>query len=293
MLEHIATLAYTQIHDHFQARKKELGMENFARLDSKCRLKGAKITLPEAACLLVLFQASGCPHFKRFLDWNRPRPLRLFPTLPAYSRLCKWVQKAEQLLLDRAFAGRAAPGPREALHAVDSTKVDPHKDKNMPKSLRKATGFGRTHEGFFVGLKLRLLADLEGRVAAFDLTQGNRHDLDPVKGGMLDGFKGRAWAGSGCVSAQVRQDLKAQGLDLRAKPTLQMEDERWIFDRIWAKDHRRRQVVEGVFGRLKSLFGLASRSVRSAASLRSRVRASLAACMWLPPASKWAEGAIS
>lgn len=284
-----ATLIYTQLDDFHKAQVKRLQRENYARLDSKCRLKGAKITLPEAACLLAMFQASRVEHFKAFLDLCRPTLLRLFPKMPGYKRLCCWAQKAEQMLLDYVQQHLAEPGDRMSRYAIDSTKIDPHKDKNFPKSLRRATGCGRTHEGFFTGMKLHLLVDMRGGIVAADLSGGARHDLDPVKGGMLEGVAGVVFADSGYVSAQVKQELWGQDVALVAKPTAQMADDRWTFDRSWGRpggEYRKRQRVEGVFSVLKRCFGLQARSARSAAALRSRVWASLAAYVMLgKPAS--------
>lgn len=277
MIDLIATLAYTQIHDQYLALKARLGIENPGHLGLKCRKADAKITLCEAACLVVLFQTSRDPHFKHFLDWNRPALLRLFPTLPSYARLAKWIAKAEQLLLDLASATTAKPGDRTTIYAIDSTKIDPHKLKNNPKAIRRQVGFGHTHEGGFLGLKLHVLSNRQGQIVAFDLTTGNVHDLAPVKGGLLEGVRGICFADSGYVSAQVRQDLRSQDLALVAKPTEQMIDDRWLFDKIWKGPYRQRQIVEGVFSRLKNLLGLLAHSCRSAASLRARVYASIAA----------------
>jgi transposase len=288
--EFTATLIYTQLDDFFKVQSKHLKRKGYGRLDSKCRLKDAKITLPEAACLLAIFQSSRVEHFKSFLDLWRPTLLRLFPKMPCYKRLCSWIPKAEQMLLDFVQQHLAKPGDRLARYALDSTKIDPHKDKNFPKCLRKATGCGKTHEGFFTGMKLHLLVDMRGAIVAADLSGGSRHDLDPIKGGMLKGVAGVVFADSGYVSAQVRQDLWSQDIALVAKPTKAMVDERWTFDRSWGKPggaYRNRQVVEGVFSTLKRCFGLQARSVRSAASLRSRVWASLAAYLMLgKPASQ-------
>ena len=133
------------------------------------------------------------------------------------------------------------------------------------------------HEGGFLGLKLHVLSNCQGRIVDFELTTGNVHDLSPVKGGLLEGVSGVCFADSGYVSARVRQDLRAQALALVSKPTAQMVDESWLFDRIWKEPYRQRQVVEGVFSRLKNLLGLLAHSCRSAASLQARIYASIAA----------------
>jgi len=127
------------------------------------------------------------------------------------------------------------PGGRLDRYAMDSTKINPPKHKNFPKYLRKSTGFGSTHEGFFTGFKLHVLGDMRGRIMAADLSTGNRHDLEPVKGGLLNGLGGTVFADSGDVSGQVRQDLWGQDLALVGKPKAQMVDERWTFDRSWGK----------------------------------------------------------
>lgn len=285
MIETIATTVFVQLDDFYKSKIKRLESSKYARLDSKCRLADAKITLSEAACLLVVYQSSRIEHFKMFLDLFRPTLLRLFPGLPSYSRLSAWMKKCEQLLLDFVNSNLAEPGDRLSRYAIDSSKIDPHFDKNMPKSLRRQAGVGRTHEGFFIGFKLHLLVDMDRRIVRVDLSCGGHHDLDPVKGGMLDGITGIVFADSGYVSGPIAQELRLSDLALVAKPTKSMVDDLWVFDRIWGwlcKDggeYRKRQTVEGVFSILKRCFGLRSKSCRCASTLRSRTWASLAAYM--------------
>lgn len=284
MIDDIATLLYTQLHDRYLELVKERKTDKPCHLGVRCRRKDAKITLAEAACLLVLFQMSRQPHFKQFLDWHRPALLRLFPGLPSYGRLVSWVGKCEHFMLELAHRGLAKPGDRSSTYLIDSTKVDPHKLKSNPKCLRGKAGFGHTHEGGYIGFKLHVVANRAGQIVAFDISQANRHDLDPVKGGLLEGFCGIVFADSGYVSEQMRQDLKGQDLAFIAKPTLQMEDRRWVFDKVWAKLYRQRQVVEGVFSRLKNGFGLLAHSCRSATSLTVRMLAAIVAYNLSKPA---------
>ena len=285
MLEVVATLIYAQLHDQYLSLTDQGKNPKKFHLGAKNRLGDAKITLCEAACLLVLFQASRQPHFKQFLDWNRPALLRLFPTLPSYGRLVHWVGKCEHFMLALAQAGTAEPGDRLSTYLIDSTKIDPHKLKSNPKCLKGKAGFGHTHEGGYIGFKLHVVANRQGRIVAFDLSQANRHDLDPVKGGLLDGLSGVVFADSGYVSAQIKQEMMDKDVAFIAKPTAQTPDLRWYFDRNWAKLYKQRQVVEGVFSRLKNRFGLLAHSCRSATSLTVRVLASIVAYELLQPAS--------
>ncbi len=277
MIDTIATHAYTQLDDFYKARVGTLKLKNYARLDRKCRLKGAKITLPEAACLLILFQSSRVEHLKIFLQLCRPTLLRLFPTLPSYSRWITWVKKSEQLLLDYSKNHLATPGDRKTQYALDSTKINPHKSLHFPKSLKHQTGVGYTHEGAFIGFKLHALVNLKGQLVAVDVSCGNRHDLDPVKGGLLLGVKGVCFADSGYVSEQIRQNLRLGDLAFIANPPSGQIDARWLFDKLWSHPYRQRQIVEGVFAKLKKCFGLQSRSCKNAAALRARIWASVAA----------------
>lgn len=260
MIDTSATHADTQLDDFYKARGSSLKLKNYARMDTNCRLKGAKITRSEATCLLVLFQTSRVEQFKVFLDLCRPTLLRLFPNLPSYSRLVAWIKKSEQLLLDYCHNNLAPFGDRSSRYAIDSTKVNPHKSLHFPKSIKKQTGVGDTHEGAFIGFKLHALVNLKGQIVALDVSCANRHDLDPVKGGLLAGVKGVCFADSGYVSEQNRQNLRQQDLAFIAKPAIGQVDNRWILDRVWSKEYRKRQIVEGVFAKLKKCFGLQSRS---------------------------------
>ena len=228
------SVPYVQLSDFEISRLKASNGKNPWHLSPKCRVKDAKLTLPEAQLqgarglhgpahrshgLVVLFQASRCKHLKHFVDMHRPMLLLLFPRLPSYSRLVHWVAKAEAFLLDFAVSWLAEPGDRTSVYLIDSTKIDSHKLKSNPKSLKGKTGFGHTHEGLFIGYKLHLVANRQSLIVAFDVSTGNRHDLDPVRGGLHEGLSGVAFGDSGYCSSQVRQNLKAQDLALIAKPT--------------------------------------------------------------------------
>ena len=96
-------------------------------------------------------------------------------------------------------------------------------------------------------LPMNVVTNRKGQIKAFDLSQANRHDLEPVKGGILNGLAGIVFADSGYVSAQIKQDLMSKDIAFIAKPKAVMADLRWSFDKHWGKLYRQRQVVEGVF----------------------------------------------
>lgn len=283
MIDHAATDIFVKLDDFMIAAingkngPESAGSENEKWLFRlKNRNKDRKLCLSEAACLLMLFQLSTCQSLKMFLFFNGRQLAAMFPNLPSYATCVSWLARTEAFLVDFIHANLAKPGDRNSVYAIDSTKIDPHKLKNNPKCMRANARIGHSHEGMWLGWKLHVLANRAGEIVAWDWSGGNAHDLAPVKGGMLRGICGKCFADSGYVSAQVRQDLLPQDLLFIAKPTKAMADARWIFDKFWAAAYRQRQVVEGVFSRLKSRLGLVAQGARSPASARCRALASVA-----------------
>lgn len=283
MINHIATHYFVQLDDFLKAKLADperpgmlLKDNEFYLFRLKARDKGRKLTLAETACLSMLFQVSTCRSIKAFLFISRPWLLKLFPTLPSYSVLIGWLPRIEPFLVDFLDSAMKDPGGRDSIYLIDSSKIDPHKLKNNPKCMRGSAQFGHSHEGVWLGWKVHVVVNRQGEIVAWDLSAGNRHDLDPVKGGLLDGLSGIAFADGGYVSEQQRQSLKDQDLAFVAKPHENMADARWIFDKIWRQKYRQRQVVEGVFNALKNLYGMVGSTARCADSARCRVLSALA-----------------
>ena len=183
MIENIATHIFVHLDDFLLGRLRDKDDPRIVHKDNdsylfrlKARDKGRKLTLSETACLLFLFQLSTCRNIKAFLLISRPWLSKLFPGLPSYSTLTEWMSRTEPFLVDYLSTLMAAPGGRDALYMIDSTKIDPHKLKNNPKCMRAQAKIGHSHEGMWLGWKLHLLTNREGQVVAWDLTPANVHD---------------------------------------------------------------------------------------------------------------------
>jgi hypothetical protein len=109
LIDLIATHVYTQLHDLHTKLKIQRKTENPCQSGIRVRTADAKLSLCEAACLLILFQASGTSNFMKFLNWNRPILLRLFPTLPSYPNIMKAFKRTESLMLELAHDTLAEP----------------------------------------------------------------------------------------------------------------------------------------------------------------------------------------
>lgn len=247
---------------------------------SKNRSSDRKMSLSEIATIFLLHQCSRTKTFKAFL-FNHHRLLKsYFPNLLSYSRMVHWIGKLYPFLQQfvHTLLTPADAFKYTSVYALDSTKVNPHQDKHFPKTLRRTTGVGKTHDGWFIGYKLHLLVDTKGHIYRYDISCGNANDRDPVKGGLLDGIVGVVFADRGYVGAQLAQELKSKLIKFVARPTDSMTLEKMDFEWFWAKKYRQRQAVEGVFHQLKNTFNLVPRFVKSANCLRIYILANL--CMY-------------
>ena len=145
------------------------------------------------------------------------------------------------------------------LGAVDSTLVALgrswlREDRSKYKALRKAgasSGYGSTGPCF--GVKLHLAIRDDGQVHAFQITPAKTHDLDFIKQGFLDQALGIILADSGYLSKQESERLQEKSIALWARPRKKSEQQ---FTPVQARLYRYREVVEGVFAKMKQSFGL-------------------------------------
>ena len=71
----------------------------------------------------------------------------MFPAMPSYANMLRGFRMIEEFIMDFMNSMRAKPSDRLSTYALDSTKIDSHKAKNWPKSLRReATWASRTRE---------------------------------------------------------------------------------------------------------------------------------------------------
>lgn len=253
----IATALFAQLDDFEKA-----GLAAGQRWLYRQRKRERSMSLAELATLLMLYKMSSCKNIKTWLLWNRAQLTDWFPNLLSYPQLIKWFGQLDDFIECFLRASLPDPEPKET-YAIDSTRMNPHKRKNNPKSFGGWISLGFSHDEAWLGFKLHVVCDLGGTIHNFEITRGLEHDLGPVKRGFLDGLKGRCWADSGYVSGQIKQEMRSKGLQFLAKPTKAMEIESEAFWHYYKKVYKQRQVVEGVFSQLKQTFGLIQHTARS------------------------------
>jgi len=156
-------------------------------------------------------------------------------------------------------------GNHETAHRVkhvDSTDIPVctiRKAKHH-KTMRGLAVWSKTGKGWFYGLKLHLIADLEGRILSLCFTPGNTDDRVPVMdlAGELDGI---FVADAGYVSTDLATQFHREGRRwFLAKPKANMrklasEIETWLYGT--------RMLIELNFRNLKMFYGLVSSLSRS------------------------------
>jgi hypothetical protein len=154
---------------------------------------------------------------------------------------------------------------RSSCHVVkhiDSTDIPvcTNRKASHHKTMRFLAQWGKTGKGWFYGLKLHLIADLEGRLLSMKFTPGNADDRSVVLdlASDLDGiFVGDA----GYVSESLgRQFSSASTRVLLTKTRSNMKKLATMLD-VWLYSTRMR--IELNFRNLKCFFGLISSLPRS------------------------------
>ena len=145
---------------------------------------------------------------------------------------------------------------------VDSTDVPvcTVRKASRHRTMAGLAQWSKTGKGWFYGLKLHLIADLEGRILSLCFTPGNTDDRVPVLDLARD-LDGVFVADAGYVSADLAQRFHREGRRwFLAKPKANMRVlassiETWLYDT--------RMRIELQFRNLKMFYGLVSSLPRS------------------------------
>ncbi len=216
------------------------------------RRREGKLCLSEILALLVLYPSAQFRHFKAFHSYAREHLSSAFPGIPSYGRL-KLLANDAHPALERMLS--SLERPLRGVGAIDSTllPIGRHWLKSERKSLRRQAALGHGTNGECLGFKLTLATGSDGSVLAHDCGPASRHDLAPVKAGLLAGFQGWILADSGYRSEALRRAFKKQGLSWIARP--RREDARKLSDSEAAL-YRSRKAIESSIRELKLSYGL-------------------------------------
>ncbi len=163
-----------------------------------------------------------------------------------------------------------------AVKHIDSTDIPVcslRKAKHH-RVMKALAHFGKTGKGWFYGLKLHIIADLEKRILAVKFTSGNTNDRNVVMELAKD-LLGFFVASAGYVSDSLAQEFyQEHGRFLLAKPRANMKKLATSFS-AWL--YSTRMLIELNFRNLKCFYGLISSLPRSVAGYLANYTYSLLA----------------
>ena len=229
----------------------------------------------EVMTLLVAFHQSGYRTFKRFYEkhvcvyWCAE-----FPHLVSYSR---FVQLKKEVLTLLTLYLHAHLGECSGISFVDSTRLRVCDNKRISSHRVFAAHAGRskTSMGWFYGFKLHLIINEKGDLLGFEVSPGNTDDRQPLWELSSDGLFGTLYGDKGYISKDLREFLKAQGINLCYKVRKNMKPlELSIADEVLLK---KRTLIESVIKELKTQTQVEHSRHRSFANFQVNVISALIA----------------
>ena len=133
---------------------------------------------------------------------------------------------------------------------------------------------GRSSMGWFLGFKLHLLINHQGKIRAFKITSGNVDDRQPLER-MVSALRGKVFADKGYISKSPMKRLWQRGLHLITGIRRNMKNDLLpLLDRLLL---RKRCIIETLFDKLKLEMGLEHSRHRSPTNALVHILSCLAA----------------
>ena len=199
--------------------------------------------------LLIAFQQSNYRTFKHFylkhvcVYWRAE-----FPHLVSYSR---FVQLQKEVLTVLTFYLSTHLGTCSGISFVDSTRLRVCDNRRISshRVFADVAECSKTSMGWFYGFKLHLVINHTGDLLDVALTPGNIDDRKPLRK-FADRLHGSLYADRGYISKDLREELRAQGVNLVYKVRKNMKRlDLSVSDEVLLK---KRMLIESVIRELKT-----------------------------------------
>ena len=208
-----------------------------------------KLHPSEVMTILIAFHQSGYRTFKHFYQRHVCVYYRAeFPNLVSYSR---FVQLKKEVLTVLTFYLSAHLGTCSGISFVDSTRLRVCDNKRISshRVFAKEAGCSKTSMGWFCGFKLHLVINDIGEILDVELTSGNTDDRRPLPK-FAEGLHGSLYADKGYISKDIREMLRAEGVNLVYKVRKNMDPlDLSVSDEVLLK---KRMLIESVIRVLKT-----------------------------------------
>ena len=203
----------------------------------------------EVMTLLIAFHQSNYRTLKHFylkhvcVYWGDE-----FPHLVSYSR---FVQLQKEVLTVLMFYLSTHLGTCIGISFVDSTRLRVCDNRRISshRVFVSEAGCSKTSMGWFYGFKLHLVINEQGEILDVELTPGNTDDRRPLPK-FTEGLHGNLYADRGYISKDLREQLRAQGINLVYKVRKNMKPlDLSVCDEVLL---RKRMLIESVIRVLKT-----------------------------------------
>ena len=241
---------FCEIDDFFLAYEKWVSTQCLPETTPlETRGRPRRLHPSEVTTLLIAFQQSNYRTFKHFylkhvcVYWRAE-----FPHLVSYSR---FVQLQKEVLTGLTFYLSTHLGTCSGISFVDSTRLRVCDNRRISshRVFVSEAGCSKTSMGWFYGFKLHLVINEQGEILDVELTPGNTDDRRPLPK-FAEGLHGNLYADRGYISKDLREQLRAQGINLVYKVRKNMKPlDLSVCDEVLL---RKRMLIESVIRELKT-----------------------------------------
>ena len=241
---------FCEIDDFFLAYEKWVSTQCLPETTPlETRGRPRRLHPSEVTTILIAFQQSNYRTFKHFylkhvcVYWRAE-----FPHLVSYSR---FVQLQKEVLTVLTFYLSTHLGTCSGLSFVDSTRLRVCDNRRISshRVFVSEAGCSKTSMGWFYGFKLHLVINEQGEILDVELTPGNTDDRRPLPK-FAEGLHGNLYADRGYISKDLREQLRAQGINLVYKVRKNMKPlDLSVSDEVLL---RKRMLIESVIRELKT-----------------------------------------
>jgi hypothetical protein len=228
--------------------------------NGKQRNRAGKLSLSEALSIMIFYHFSEFKHFKIYYQhfvlngsW--------FKNPPCYDR---FIQIIPSLFLPLIIMMHYLSGKKTGIYYVDSTHFAVCKNIRISshKTFADLASRGHSSIDWFYGFKLHMIINNKSEIVAIKITQGNVDDRKAFEEMVAKkNLKGKCYADKGYLSKDLFARLYKKGLMLITGIKHNMRNYLIpILDKIL---HRKRFIIETIFGYIKEHFNLRSNKHRS------------------------------
>jgi transposase len=209
----------------------------------------ARLSFAEVLTIFIAFLLSRKKDFKAFYCGTDGALLReIFPAMTCYSAFLRRLPLLGKILV-KALQTTTGTG----FFIVDSTsfKLCENVRFYSCRLFPEFAAWAHSSTRCIFGFKLHIAIDERGKIVAFRLTKGSKHDIREAEN-LLRGRIGTAIGDRGYCSSQVKKRLAQKGLRFITHARKNMKNGNTKEEKHLLQ---RRNLVERVFGKLKRLVG--------------------------------------